>query len=279
MIWVDFRKQVWRLRTYLALGVMIAIPVITVVAFKLSGGPNERNGQLNLFDLGTRSGLNMPIDSLLVMSGFLLPVVVSLFAGSAIAEEASWGSLRYLLIRPVARGRLLAGKLSVVLLLALAATLLIAVTALAGGVAAFGWHPVAIPSFSSGISSTIPTSIVTISQSQAFARLVASTFYVAWCMTGIIAFAFMLSTITDAALGAVSGGIGLTVVSEILDAIPPLKTSRNFFITHYWQAWTGLFRQPMETGDIVRGVLIQLPYALAFLAFAWWWFHRKDILS
>jgi hypothetical protein len=56
---------------------MIAIPVITTVAFKLSGGPKEQNGQIDLFDLGTRSGLNMPVDSLLVMTGFLLPVVVA----------------------------------------------------------------------------------------------------------------------------------------------------------------------------------------------------------
>jgi ABC-2 type transport system permease protein len=278
MIFVELRKQVWRLRTYLAIGVVIAIPVITTIAFKASGGPHPRNGELNLFDLGTRSGLNMPINSLLVMSGFLLPVVVCLFAGGAIAEEASWGSLRYLLIRPVTRGRLLFGKLSVVVILALVATLLIAIAGLVSGLPAFGWHPVAIPVFSSA-TATVPSSIATISQNTAFSRLVLSTLYVAWCMSGIVAFAFMLSTITDAALGAVSGGIGLTVVSEILDAIPPLKTSRNFFITHYWQAWTGMFREPMQTGDIVRGVLIQIPYVIVFLAIAWWWFHRKDIVS
>lgn len=278
MIAVELRKQTWRLRTYLALSLMVAIPVITVVAFKLSGGPKERNGQISLFDLGTRSGLNMPIDSLLVMSGFLLPVVVSLFAGSAIAEEASWGSLRYLLVRPVSRGRLLAGKLGVTTILGLVATLLITITGLVGGVIAFGWHPIAIPVFSSA-SATVPISITTMPQGEAFAHLVASTFYVAWCMTGVLAFAFMLSTVTDAALGAVSGGIGLTVVSQILDAIPPLRTSRNFLITHYWQAWTGLFQQPVATGEIIRGALLQIPYVIAFLAVAWWWFHRKDVVS
>lgn len=278
MIAVELRKQVWRLRTYLALGLMILIPIITTVAFKVSGGPKERNSQITLFDLGTRSGLNMPVDSLLVMSGFLLPVVVALFAGSAIAEEASWGSLRYLLIRPVSRGRVLAGKLGVAALLGLAGTLLISITGLAAGTIAFGWHPIVIPTFSSA-SSTIPISLTTLSEGDAFARLVASTFYVAWCMTGVLAFAFMLSTVTDAALGAVFGGIGLTVVSEILDAIPPLKTSRNFFITHYWQAWTDLFRHPTVTGEIVRGTLLQIPYVVVFLLVAWWWFHRKDIVS
>jgi ABC-2 type transport system permease protein len=278
VILTEMRKQIWRLRTYLALGLMVLIPTITTIAFALSGGPKERNGQFNLFDLGTRSGLNMPIDALLVMTGFLLPVVVSLFAGSAISEEASWGTLRYLLIRPVSRSRLLSGKLFVAATLALVATLLISIIGLVTGLPAFGWHPVAIPVYPS-VSATIPTSVTTLSQWEAFARLVGSTFYVAWCMTGIVAFAFMLSTITDAALGAVSGAIGLTVVFEILDSIPPLRTSRNFFITHYWQSWTFLFQHPMDTGEVVRGVLIQIPYVIVFLAIAWWWFHRKDIVS
>jgi ABC-2 type transport system permease protein len=278
VVTVELRKQVWRLRTYLALGLMIAIPVITTVAFRLGGGPKERNGQINLFDLGARSGLNMPVDALLVMSGFLLPVVVSLFAGSTIAEEANWGSLRYLLIRPVSRSRLLTGKLGVAALLGLAGTLLVSITGLVGGTIAFGWHPIVVPVFASA-SATTPISLTTLSQGDAFASLVVSTFYVAWCMAGVIAFAFMLSTITDAALGAVSGGIGLTVVSEILDAIPPLRTGRNFLITHYWQAWTDLFRHPVVTGEIIRGTLLQIPYIMAFLLVAWWWFHRKDIVS
>jgi ABC-type transport system involved in multi-copper enzyme maturation, permease component len=271
MIGVDLRKQVWRLRTYLALGLMAAIPIIITLAFKFGGPPRER-GQEDLFRLATHSGLNLPLAALVAMTSFLLPVVVALFAGGAIAEEASWGSLRYLLVRPVSRGRLLASKLAVSALLAVVATLIISITGLVGGVAAFGWHPVTIPSLDN-------LSLTTMSQGDAFLRLVGATFYVAWSMATVLSFAFMLSTMTDAALGAVSGGIGLTIVSEILDGIPPLKTSRNFLPTHYFQSWNGLFQQPMATGDIVRGALIQLPYAIAFLTFAWWWFHRKDIVS
>ena len=279
MIRVEFRKQFWRLRSYLALGLMVAIPLITIIAFKLGGGPSGRGAQSaqeSLFDLATRSGLNMPLAALLSVNSFLLPVVVSIFAGGAIAEEASWGTLRYLLLRPVSRRRLLATKLAVVAAFAALATVLVAATGLVGGVAAFGWHPVVVPSVTAAFT---PTSLTTISQGEALSRLAAATFYVAWSMAGIVAFAFMLSTVTDAALGAVSAGIGLTIVSEILDAITPLKTFRNFLPTHYWQAWTGLFRHPVETGEIIRGALLQIPYVIAFLAIAWWWFHRKDIVS
>ncbi|MGD0764859.1 MAG: ABC transporter permease [Dehalococcoidia bacterium] len=275
MIRVEFRKQFWRLRTYLALGLMVVIPLITTIAFKLGGGPSghgARSAQESLFELATRSGLNMPLAALLSVNGFLLPVVVSIFAGGAIAEEASWGTLRYLLLRPVSRRRLLATKLGVVAVFALIATLLVVLTGLVSGLVAFGWHPVVVPTLNS-------LSLATISEGDALSRLAVSTFYVTWSMAGVVAFAFMLSTVTDAALGAVSGGIGLTIVSEILDAIPPLKTFRNFLPTHYWQAWNGLFQNPVANGEMIRGALLQIPYAVAFLIVAWWWFHRKDVVS
>jgi len=266
MIRVEFAKQTLRLRTYLLLGLMIVIPVIMTVALKL-GGPQSDHRDSDLFNLATGSGLNMPLAALTAMSGFLLPLVVLVFAGGAIAEEASWGSLRYLLLRPVSRGRLLLSKLAVAAVLALVATLLITLSALVAGVIAFGWHP------------AVTLSSATLPQNEALPRLVAATLYVAWSLSGVIAFGLMLSTMTDAALGAVSGGIGLTIVSEILDSIPALGGLRDVFPTHYWRAWEGLFSQPAVTGDIVHGALLQIPYLVVFLAAAWWWFHRKDIVS
>ena len=33
------------------------------------------------------------------------------------------------------------------------------------------------------------------------------------------------------------------------------------------------------TGNLIRGVFVQLPYVVVFLGIAWWWFNRKDVLS
>ena len=79
------------------------------------------------------------------MSGFFLVVVICMFAGDAIASEASWGNLRYLLVRPVGRGRLLTAKLFVAAVFALLSTALVALSGLIVGVIAFGWHPLADP--------------------------------------------------------------------------------------------------------------------------------------
>lgn len=263
---VELSKQLFRLRSYLALGLMIAIPTVMTVAFKTAGPPKDRRDH-DLFALATHSGLNMPLAALSVMSSFLLPIAVAVFSGSTVAEESSWGTVRYLLVRPISRSRFLASKLTVVAAFTLLATALIALSATAEGLLAFGWHPVVTPS------------AVTISPGAALARLTLATIYVAWCMAAVVAFAFLVSTIVDTTMGAVAAGFGLAIISQILDAIPPLRNVRSVLPTHYWHAWESMFASSVATDHIVRGVLLQLPYVFVFLGLAWWWFHRKDILA
>jgi ABC-2 type transport system permease protein len=263
MIAVEFRKQIWRLRTYVGFGLTALIPIIFTVSYKA----NPRRGhEDDFFDLTSSSGINLTITALTAVGVFLLIVVVSLFAGESISGEADWGTLRYLLIRPVTRNRLLGAKLAVAATLALAATALVAIVGFVAGSLAFGWHPVSTPT---GV----------ISQGSALGRLAIATVYVAWCQAAYVAFAFMLSTMTDRAFGAVAGGVGLGVISQILNNIPALNGTSYVYPTHYVDAWHGLFIQPAQNAEMVRGIILQVPYVVVFLAIGWWWFNRKDVTS
>ncbi len=267
MIRVEFAKQFRRVRTYVGFGIVALIPIIFTVSFKLNPpkGRGREAGDV-FFTFATQSGLNMPLAVLTAVSAFLLIVVVSLFAGETIAGEATWGTLRYLLVRPVRRGRLLASKLLVASVLAVIATIIVTVVALAAGVAAFGWNPVLTPG---GV----------MSQGDAVARLALATVYTAWSMSAFVAFAFMLSSMTDSTFGAVAGGVGLGVVSQILNNISALDKISFTFPTHYLDSWQGLFFQPSQTTHMVHGVILQVPYLVVFLGMTWWWFGRKDVVS
>ena len=95
----------------------------------------------------------------------------------------------------------------------------------------------------------------------------------------IVAFAFMLSTMTDNAFGAVAGGVGLGIVSQILNNIPALDRISFVFPTHYLDRWHALFLPSADTTEMIRGTILQVPYVIIPLVIAWWWFNRKDILS
>jgi len=262
MIRVEFEKQVSRLRTYVILGSMVAVAALMTLVFRV-GSPSGGEG---LVALGAHSGLNMAL-VVLAHTVLILPVVVALLAGSAISEEAGWGTLSYLLLRPVSRRSLLASKLAVVVTLVLAATLVLSLAAVVAGIVAFGWHP---------LDTTDGT---TISAGAALGRIALATPYIAWGMAGIMSVTFFLSVVTDAPLNAFAGGFGLVVVSQILDSFSAMGAVRNVLPTHYWRAWEGLFASPVSMDGMVRGFALQLPYVIVFLALAWWCFRRKDILT
>jgi len=191
-----------------------------------------------------------------------------MFAGDAVASEASWGNLRYLLVRPVSRGRLLTAKLFVVAVFALVATVLIALSGLIAGVLAFGWHPI-----------TIPFVGLSLSTSEIIVQLALATVLITWGLAGIIAFGFMISTMTDSGAGAIFGAVGLYIVTLILNEITSLGSIRYGLPVRYYDAWSDLFIRNQFTDDMWRSILLQIPYVLVFCAIAWWWFHRKDIKS
>jgi ABC-2 type transport system permease protein len=263
----ELQKQFLRVRTYVTFGFVMLIPLLITLAVRYGDRGQAANGD-GLFALSRGSGLVLPAAALLMMSRFLLVVVVAIFAGDAIAGEATWGNLRYLLVRPIGRSRLLGAKLATALVLMLCATLLIVATGLAAGGLAFGIHPLDVPVI--GIHQSIGALLV---------HLGIASAYVAWHMVPIIAIALMVSTMTDNPTGAIGAGVGLSVVSQILDAIPQLGALRSVLPTHYLDDWRLLIVQGHMDGDMWRGVLLQIPYILVFCAIAFAWFRRKDVLS
>ena len=182
------------------------------------------------------------------MSGFFLVVVICMFAGDAIASEAGWGNLRYLLARPVGRGRLLTAKLFV------AAVFALLVDRAGRALRAdrrrdrVRLASVAIP-FSACRSRRARSSCT--SRSRSCSSPGASP--------AVIAFAFMLSTMTDSAAGAIFGAVGLYIVSLILNEITSLGSIRYGLPIRYYDAWSDLFIRNEFTDDMWRSILAPDP--------------------
>ena len=268
----EFVKAGRRLRTYVAYGIVAAIPII--ITFVLKANPPSPGDGPRLAFLASKSGLLIPAFTLRIMSEFLLVVVVALFAGDAIAGEASWGNLRYLLMRPIGRGRLFAAKFMVSVMYAWIAVLIAVVVGVIVGGAVFGFH-----GFQASLGLFGGVSHLSQSMSDILGHLVIATVYVAWFLTTIVAFSFMLGCMTDSPGGAILGGIGLWITFAILDAITSLGQIRYFFPPHWSGAWVEMFTDNKVSDDMIRGSLLTLGYVILFTGIALWWFRRKDILS
>ena len=84
------------------------------------------------------NGSLFPAAALAMVLPVFLPLAVAVYAGDAIAGEAATGTLRYLLVRPVGRLRLLAAKLVALAVYIVLAMIIVVVFSLVVGIALFG---------------------------------------------------------------------------------------------------------------------------------------------
>lgn len=280
MIAIELAKQWRRPRTLLTFAALALFTIALTIVLAASGaGRIERVGDIPLLVVPNRSGFSVPVIALSSTMKFFLPLAVAIFAGESVAGEAGWGSLRYALARPVSRSRYLFSKLVVAWMFSIAAVVLVPLAALAVGTIAFGWHP--FTAIDGSASSALHSTVVTFGSGAALSRLAVGTVYVSAGMTSIFAFAFLLSTITSRPFAAVAGGVGLTIVSRVLngDYLPGVAVLNPYMPNNDVDLWQHFFQQPAQTAGMLHFLTLQLVYVAAFLSAAWWWFSRKDILT
>ncbi|HEV3093793.1 MAG TPA: ABC transporter permease [Solirubrobacteraceae bacterium] len=279
MIAAELRKQALRPRAWVTLAAMAAIPaVLTLVVGATRPALAERVGNYGSV-VTDSSGLTLPLIALSAMLLFMLPLAVAIFAGECVAGEAAWGSLRYLLARPVARWRVLGAKTAVAALFATAAVVVVVVVALASGALAFGLHPLTVLD----LQHTTPFVVASakLAPLAAVGRIGLATAYVLAMLASTFAFALLLSTLTVRPFSAVAGAVGLTLVSRALDNVPGLHSLSPWLpvTDHATNLWTGFFTRPMQTAGVPHALLVQAIYTGAFATCALIWFARKDVLS
>ncbi|MGI8759709.1 MAG: ABC transporter permease [Jatrophihabitantaceae bacterium] len=264
---VEFVRQFSRRRTQFAALILLMLPILIAIAFKVGGNPRAGDRGPGLVDLATIGGMNFALFTEFASVGFLLVVVVALFCGDTVASEANWSSLRYLLSLPVPRARLLRQKLVVALALSFGANLLLPAWAFVVGGLFFGWAPAHSP-----LGGTFGGTV-------ALGRLAIVVLYACGQSLVVAGLAFLLSVSVDNPLGAVGGATMLIVVSNILDQITALDPYRRFLPTHFQFSWLDALGSTVGWDNMLRGTGLALVYAAAFFAIAWLRFDRKDITS
>jgi ABC-2 type transport system permease protein len=253
-----------RRRNLVLLAVLGLVPVLISVAVKAGGQPH-RGG--SIFGGITENGLFAALAGFLVISPFFLPLVVSVVAGDTVAGEANTGTLRYLLVIPVGRTRLLAVKFAAILAWCLACVTVVAVTGLLAGLVLFP----------SGDMTLLSGRVI--SYGAGVGRLALVLLYVAATVVTVGAIGLFVSTMTEVPVAAMAATLTLTITSEVADAVPQLSAIHGWLPSHYWLQWVDLLRDPVITSDIATGLWVALGYVAVFVALAWARFGGKDVTA
>lgn len=281
MIRVELVKLARRPRSWVSVLLLCALPTLVAVFVAVTHlAPPPGQGPA-LLSAVLSSGALFPAAALAIVLPVFLPVAVAVVAGDSIAGEASSGTLRYLLARPVGRTRLLAAKLVAVVVYTLAAVALVAGTAYLTGIMLFGAQPIAATSSGLTTSSLGATTLsgTAMTPADIALRTLGAVSFIVVSMLGVGAIALFLSTVTDSALGAALGALAALVASEVLVTVNAAAAVDPYLPTRYWLAWIDFFREPIVWRNIERGFAVQGVYVLVFLGAAWAHFATKDITS
>lgn len=260
---VLFRRR----RTWAMLAALAAIPVLIAVAVRLSSSPPAPGEGPPFLDRVTQNGLFVGITALVVSIPLFLPLTVGVVAGDTIAGEASLGTLRYLLLGPAGRVRLLVVKYAGAAAFCLAATLTVVLAGALIGAALFPVGPVTL----------LSGDTVGVGESVVRALLVAA--YVTVSLLGLSAIGLFISTLTEVPVGAMAATIVLSVVAQVLDSLSQLDWLHPWLFSHYWLGFADLLRQPISWTSFGDNALLQAAYVVTFGALAYGRFVTKDVLS
>ncbi|HEY5319685.1 MAG TPA: ABC transporter permease subunit [Galbitalea sp.] len=261
---VLFRRR----RTWAMLAALAVVPILIAVAVRVTESNPSSPGRGPAFlDQITHNGLFVAAVGLVVCIPLFLPLTVGVVAGDTIAGEAAAGTLRYLLIAPAGRIRLLAVKYVGAAVFCLAATLAVALSGAVIGAILFPIGPVTLLSGNSiGVGDSLLRSL-----------LIAA--FITVSLLGLSAIGLFFSTLTDVPVGAMAATIVLSVVSQVLDQLPQLDGLHPYLFSHYWLSFADLLRDPISWTSFGDNALLQGAYFVIFAALAYGRFSSKDILS
>ncbi|MCP2262631.1 ABC-2 type transport system permease protein [Streptoalloteichus tenebrarius] len=256
----ELRWVLRRPRTLVALGLLALVPVAIGVTLTLTdgiraGGGAERGGP-SLLAAVAGNGLVLPVAALSITMVLLMPLVVSMAAADALAGEAAHGTLRGLLLAPVGRVRLVMVKAVGVLVVAVLAAGLVAVTGWLTGMVLIGGDGLVTLS-----GTTVPLGTATL-------RVALVAGWVAAQMAAVGAVALAISAATDHPLVVMAASMAGLILFGVLRSLSALDWLHPVLLTEGWISVADVLRDPMPTEGLLTGLLRAGCYVLIGLSVA-----------
>jgi ABC-2 type transport system permease protein len=256
-----------RRRNRVGLGVLFGLVVLVGIALKVSAVRHPRSSAGDLMSAVAGTGIFLGFAGLSVEIALFLPLAVSVLAGDAVAGEANQGTLRYLLIAPVARGRLLVMKAVSLVIGGFVGATVVAVAGLLTGAVLFGVRPLTTLS---GTQMGIGDGLF---------RLLLAVAYLGAGLGALSMIGLFISTLTEQPIAATVATAMVSTLLWILDAVPQLDWLHPWLLVDRWMSFVDLLRDPIFTDRIVTGLWVDAAYAAVFLLLAWLRFRNKDVTS
>jgi ABC-2 type transport system permease protein len=273
---IEIYKIFKKWRTYIsffAIGVLV--PIIHI-AMLVEGEHSieylTRNLKQSFIFVGNL--LNGYLISYLILSSLVvhIPFLIALVAGDLLAGEATAGTYRILITRPVSRFKITYSKFLAGLFYTNLLVLFLALMSLGLGILIFGTGELIVVR-SSGI--------VIFAREDVLWRFASAYLFASLSMSVVAALAFLFSSLVENAIGPIVSTMAIIIIFIIISAINVqfFQSIKPYLFTTYMNSWRLFFDNPMNLKEISESVLILMGHVAAFFGLTVYIFNKKDILS
>ena len=273
----EFIKTFFKKRTYLGFAVVLIVVPLVEVALKLEGGRfvtvMMRNLARDFFFVGNL--FNGWLVSYQIMNSLWIhiPILISFVAGDQLAGEATSGTYRLILTRPVSRSRIFFAKYAITLVYTTLFVLFLGMLSVGLALALLGRGDLLVFGRGAGIL-VLPGADV------AWRFLLAYGFAII-SMSAVASIAFFFSSFVENAIGPIIATVSFLAILGILTVLPVqvLDPIRPHLLTAHMDLWLNAFQDPVPWDRIRESILYLLGYSALSVGAAWWVFTQKDVLS
>lgn len=276
LIKIELLKVFKKWRTYIGfLAIAILVPIIQI-AMLIEGEKSinfmTRNLQQSFIFVGNL--LNGYLISYTILNALVvhIPFLITLVAGDLLAGEATAGTYRILVTRPISRLSIVLSKFFAGLIYTNLLVLWLAVMSLAIGLAVFGvGELIVLKNYN----------VLILSRNDVFWRFLMAYGFAALSMTVVQSLAFLFSSLVENAIGPIVSTMAIIIVFVIISAIDIdfFQNIRPYLFTNYMQSWRSFFDDPVDMNEVLKSSVVLVGHIIFFLAATILVFKRKDILS
>lgn len=275
LVYYEGIKTFLKKRTYLGFLIVAIIIPLVVIAMKLEGGRflqfATRALQQDFIIVGNLFNGWLVAYQLMLGLWFHVPLLITFVAGDQLAGEATSGTYRLILTRPVTRTEVFLSKYIVTLIYTILFVCFVGGLGIGLALALLGRGDLIV--FTKGIL-ILPE------------EEVAYRFLIAYILAGlsivtVASIAFFFSSFVENAIGPIVATMGLQIVFTVIIALPVevFEPVKPYLYAQYMTIWQQAFADPMNFEEIQKGIIILGSYSALAVLSSWWIFIRKDILS
>jgi len=276
LVKIELLKIFRKWRTYIGfIAIGVLVPLLHLAMYL------EGQHSINLVTRGLRDSfvlvgnlLNGYWISFIILNALTIhiPFLITLVAGDLLAGEATAGTYRILITRPVSRSQVVTSKFIAGIIYTASLVLWLAAMSLVIGLIVFGGGELLVMG---------PEAIIIIEENNIFWRFLLAYGYAVLSMSVVCSLTVLFSSLVENAIGPIVSTMAVIIIFIILSAfdVEILREIRPYLFTNYILQWREFFYDPIKIEKIVKAILILSSHILMFFIATSIIFKKKDILS